>query len=149
MIETEGDLWEINADARCITTNGIIKKNGDAVMGAGLAKEAAIRYPQLPLLLGSALFSAGNRVHLLLPMKQTDWHHNWLVSFPTKNDWKDKSDMDLIAKSCKELVRMSDNMRWRKVLLPRVGCGLGQLSWDDVRVVLEEFLDNRFVVVSG
>ena len=40
MIEQKIDLWEAIKDAPiCITTNGTVKKNGAAVMGAGCAKE--------------------------------------------------------------------------------------------------------------
>lgn len=38
--EVVGNMWAIPADAYCITTNGFVKKNGEAVMGAGCAKEA-------------------------------------------------------------------------------------------------------------
>ena len=31
-----GDLWSYPADYRVVTTNGIIKKDGEAVMGAGV-----------------------------------------------------------------------------------------------------------------
>ena len=62
MREAFGDLWLIDADAKCITTNGFIKKNGEAVMGAGVAKEAAIKYPELPEKLGYSIGVNGNRV---------------------------------------------------------------------------------------
>ena len=49
MIEVFGDAWELSKDHfLCITTNGEVKINGQAVMGKGIAKEAANRFPELP-----------------------------------------------------------------------------------------------------
>lgn len=35
MIEVKGNLWTYPAEVRVITTNGFVKKNGEAVMGIG------------------------------------------------------------------------------------------------------------------
>lgn len=61
--EQAGDLWDYSARGEwiAITTNGITKANGQAVMGAGLAKQAATRYPDLPSWLGQRLMRFGNR----------------------------------------------------------------------------------------
>ncbi|MCZ2224447.1 MAG: hypothetical protein LC122_12560 [Chitinophagales bacterium] len=47
MIEVIGNLFDfVNiADAICITTNGIVKSNQEAVMGAGIALQAAEKFP--------------------------------------------------------------------------------------------------------
>jgi len=50
--EDKINLWEYPADARVITTNGFVKNNGEAVMGRGCAREAARKYPRLPLFWG-------------------------------------------------------------------------------------------------
>jgi hypothetical protein len=51
MRELKGDLWklaeQLKPDAVCITTNGSIKKNGQAVLGRGCGKEAALADPIL------------------------------------------------------------------------------------------------------
>mgnify|MGYP006048552271 CR=1 FL=1 len=54
VLEAHGDLWDVHAQGSwiAITTNGVIRTNGHGVMGAGLAKQAADRFPRLPLLLG-------------------------------------------------------------------------------------------------
>ncbi len=45
MIEEFGDIWEIPGDARVITTNGVVRKDGACVMGRGVALQAKMRYP--------------------------------------------------------------------------------------------------------
>lgn len=64
--ELIGNLWDFHrAESNCfivIPTNGVLKANGDAVMGAGLAKQAAQQFPTLPKLLGQAIHDTGNAV---------------------------------------------------------------------------------------
>lgn len=159
------DMWLEQADALCITTNGIVKANGQAVMGKGVAKEAVQRFYGIQTLLGKKLQRRGSRVHLLtrkdrdipyikLPRKNealkvaTPWH---LVSFPTKGHWKDASDLKLIATSCKQLKKLVDKMGWEVVLLPRPGCSNGNLNWKDVKSIVKEYFgfDDRIVIVHN
>lgn len=62
--------------------------------------------------------------------------------------WKAKSDINLIKHSCEELVELTNTMKWKKVCLPKVGCGAGELSWSEVATLLKQHLDNRFVIVT-
>jgi hypothetical protein len=56
MQELVGNIWDHHQDGWIVvTTNGIIKSNGDAVMGAGIALEAARKFPDLPRQLGDRL----------------------------------------------------------------------------------------------
>jgi hypothetical protein len=61
------DLWSYigKAGAICITTNGVIRKDGKAVMGKGNALEAAQRWPVIQTELAMLMSQFGNRVHLL------------------------------------------------------------------------------------
>jgi hypothetical protein len=62
--------------------------------------------------------------------------------------WACVADLKIIKKSCKELVALTDKHGWKKVLLPRPGCGAGELQWAEVKKVIEKYLDNRFVSVT-
>ena len=115
-----------------ITTNGITKRNGELIMGAGLALLAAEQYPQLAKQLGGHVVNYGNRC-FILPK------HN-LISFPTKNHYKDKSDWVLIEKSLDELKSMIHKFGVEKVYMPRIGCGLGGLDWEEVKPLIEKIL---------
>lgn len=59
MIEVKGNLWDIPADWRGITTNGTINKAGEIVMGKGCALEAKRRYPGLPRAIASYVSTWG------------------------------------------------------------------------------------------
>ena len=132
-------------DAICIPTNGQVKRNGRAVMGAGVAKIARDKWPGLDLRLGHCLCEWGNRLQVLTLTKEVDYH---IIAFPTKHHWKDKSDLELIERAAKDLRDVTSCRHWRSIWLPVVGCGLGGLSWrDQVEPLLSSILDDRFVVV--
>lgn len=138
------DLWEAPCDARCITTNGTVKVNGRAVMGRGCAKQACDRYPYLQKSLGQLLQTLGNHVQIL----RLGAEEPILVVFPVKHHWDERADLDLIARSARELVVLADDMQWQTVILPRPGCGNGQRKWHEVRPILQPVLDDRFTVVT-
>lgn len=135
------DLFTAKADAICITTNGITKNNGDAVMGKGIAKTANDLY-SIAHALGKQLRLNGNHVY------DMGIHNNkHILTFPTKQHWRDDSSIDLIKQSCVELVALADKMQFNTVLLPAVGCGCGRLDFNkDVYPVISELLDDRFIV---
>lgn len=141
MKEDIGNLWTYSADAIVITTNGFVKNNGEAVMGRGCAREAALKYPQLSTMLGRSLQTSGNRVFHY-------WLNEHVLTMPVKHHWREKADIDLIEKSAKQLILHADGWEWEKIVMPRPGCGNGQLNWKDVKPMLEEILDDRFVAIT-
>lgn len=143
MIEESINLWSGAADARCITTNGFVKRNGCAVMGAGCAKEAALMDPELPRILGNYLKSHGNVVTVIRCREG----RSPLLSFPVKHHWSEPADPELIVRSAHGVIEGADTWGWERVLIPRPGCGNGRLRWKDIRPLLDDLLDDRFVIV--
>jgi len=140
--EVVENLWHFDCTMRVVPTNGFVKKNGFAVMGRGLAWQAAKRYPDLPEKLGRCIEVGGNHVHVI--------RHD-IIAFPTKHNWWEKSDLALIGQSALELVSLVNSQGYKLVALPRVGTGNGQLRWPVVKPVLEDILgdDDRFVIVDN
>ena len=64
------------ADAICFTSNGVVKSNGELVMGAGVAKAFADKYPGASFYFGQWVSKVGNKLFAMdnKPM---------VVSFPT------------------------------------------------------------------
>lgn len=132
-----------------ITTNGMRKNNGCAVMGAGIAKECAQRYPTIPLMLGKLLYLNGNHAFYLGDKGDEDKPQH-LFSFPTKHNWRDWSDIMLIRRSCLEITKLMDTMSYMldKCYLLKPGCSNGHLDWEStVKPAISELLDDRFTVV--
>lgn len=141
MIEEYGDFWTIQGDLRCITTNGALRKNGNAIMGKGIALEARRRYPDLEIRLGKLVRMYGNHVFHL---------EGGLISFPTKHHWKQDGDIGLIKRSAQELVSLLESSPAKRVLLTRPGCGSGNLHWTGVKPIIQEILgDDKFIIVDN
>lgn len=149
MIEVNGDLWKLSPEPapclRLITTNGETRKDGAAVMGRGCARQAKELVPGIDYKLGALLGRHGNRPMRLAAL--ADGSH--LGSFPVKHSWREAADPQLIERSAHQLVELADDFGYRRIFLPRPGCGNGALEWPDVRRILEEVLaDERFCVIT-
>lgn len=160
------DMLTTETDVIVVTTNGFTKRNGEAVMGRGIAKEVSGVLPEVPRLLGQKLVNYGNKVHLI------GKYNPAIVTFPVKSvsevfdgsncvehakrnyrigdtvpGFHCKARLDIIEQSCKELVELANqHPEWNTILVPRAGCGAGELSWDIVQPLMAKYLDNRFIV---
>lgn len=170
MKEIRGNLFDLGADVVCITTNGFVSTKGKAVMGRGCALQAKQLSPGLDRLLGEKIKAEGNVVNVLLsPIPDQTW-----LSFPVKPEsvifdgtnsvkhalskyklgeivpgYHAKADLAIIEQSVQQLRALADTMPdWQMILLPRPGCGAGELDYAEVKPILEKYLDDRFHIVT-
>lgn len=158
MLERVGSLWTFHSEGRpvVVTTNIGWKKNGSNPMGAGVAKIAAEKYPELPGWYGRrcekygadtavCYYEIGNL--FLFPTKPLNESQPWM-------SWQNDSDTGLIKRSSIQLAKLVEvlsdekGMFMPQVALPMVGCGNGNLSPRDVLPILRTFLDDRFVLLE-
>ena len=149
MIEKKINLWDIPDEdgVKAITTNGVTYLDAmgirQAVMGAGIALGATKRYLHITRVLGKLIKENGN-----IPFFIEEFN---VVTFPTKNEWRLPSTLELIGKSAEKLVDLVVDNDIKMVFLPRPGCQNGGLRWKDVKPVLEEHLEpiiDRVTIVS-
>lgn len=134
MIEKVCNLWLEAAEYRCIPTSGQTTPSGEAIMTSGIALEATRKYAGVEIDLGRLIVSRGNHVHVIRP---------GLVSFPVMQyAWAGPS-VQIITRSAHELV---DLVGTAKTLLPRPGCGPGELEWAKVAEALAFLPDNIIVI---
>lgn len=142
MNEQYGDMFEEYLSPEVlyvIPTNGYIKNDMTNVMGRGVAKDAAFLQKKLPSILGDLILAWGNRCYLL---------PGNMVSCPTKDHWKERSDIELIGRSLGQLRDLWITLDRPRLYLPRIGCGNGGLSWYHVRpLVANTFGDDDRVTV--
>jgi hypothetical protein len=146
--------WFREGDVICTTTNGIVRKNGCAVMGRGNARFVRDVFG-VDRKLGSYLHQYGNRAFYLgeyvFPklegFEPSEGKKVKIATFPTKHHWRDKSDPDLIEESSKQLVSLADKFGFSKVYVPIPGGSNGKLKWKEIEPRLCS-LDERFVIYS-
>lgn len=167
MKEMRGNMLNIPCNALCITTNGYVKRNGECVMGRGIAKQIQKYYPNMPKDLGKLIETKGNNVHLVYsdepaiisfpvkPVAKKCESHDDYVSHMKFNigdtimGWACKASITMIEKSARQLASLAnENPHWEVILLPRAGCGAGELDWSDVKPILDKYLDDRFIAVT-
>lgn len=144
MIEVTGDIWDYPADIICITTNGSIRGDGKAVMGRGVAKQAKDRLPIIATVLGHSLKDLGRPsvCKIYTYIKQEIW------AFPVKYYWRLKADEDLIRSSAIQLRSSALLYSDKTFVLPRPGCGNGQLDWKDVKKIISPLLPDNVHVID-
>jgi len=164
MKEVTGDIWDYWLDMYlvAIPVNGFVRRDGRAVMGKGPAKQAKERMPNIDLVLGKYIKRSGwSNVYQIAP---------GIVSFPVKRDgavfdgrnavrhmkgkytigdyvpgWALKAETAIIENSLKMLQKFYENSypyMSEYIVIPRVGCGAGELDWEtDVKPLCEKYGD--------
>ena len=130
MIEfVKGNILETNCDVLVNPVNCV------GTMGKGLAKAIKQKYPEILKPYVDACRKNQLRVGELqfVPTLQ-DGSPNWILNFPTKKHWKNKSDLLLIQKGLDVMIlRLKGWYYGGSIAIPKLGCGLGGLKWMDVR----------------
>lgn len=136
--EINQNVWDIadNKSIICILTNNSIV-NDRNIMGAGIAREALDRNPNLDKHCADCI---NHNDYVLGIDKQSN---AILFRFPTKNDVWYNSSLSVIEDSLRELVYTARLNKNYKIYLPRPGCGCGGLDWESqVKPLCEKYLNN-------
>jgi len=151
MIDIEGNVWEVanQNDAIVIPTNIGWNAQGKAVMGKGLAGQAAQRFPTLRSIYGPHCQVYGIKTPLLYHKFPSPSGDQYLILFPTKPfnenapflSWKSPADISLVKKSLQQLATLKPPHVNGKIYVPFVGCGLGGLQ----RKVVGELMDQILI----
>lgn len=107
------------------------------VMGKGIAAEFKARFP--------AMFEAYQEIceqRLLEPGKLWLWKsaEQWVLNFPTKVHWRNPSRLEWIELGLQKFAAEYQRRAITEISFPRLGCGNGNLDWDDVRPIMERYL---------
>lgn len=161
MREANGNIWQFLPAPIVVPTNIGWKKDGTNVMGKGLARQAAERYPDLPLLLGG--YCKEKRFYATTWLVEVYSHvtgeAQLLLCFPTKPltpgapqfSWSGRASLALVKKSLATLVTLASTspmlVKEESIYLPLVGCGEGGLGEEVVLPLLKETLSDKFVLV--
>lgn len=128
-----GNLLDAPVEALVNTVNCV------GYMGKGIALQFKQAFPA-----NFRVYEAAAKAGAVVPGSMLVYDHGMLIqpryviNFPTKRHWRGKSRMDDIDAGLAALVEEVRQRRIRSIAVPPLGCGLGGLSWDDVRPRIEE-----------
>ena len=154
LVVLDRDIFELAEEhvnsALCVTTCSVIKGNGCAVMGAGIARQVRDRWPGIDKILAEALKEFGNLPNYLGSHPLDSGKVIPVFSFPTKTHWGRPSSFGLIKQSCMFISALANNpsspLFGKTVLLTPPGCGNGGLSWLTVKLLISPLLGDNFIV---
>lgn len=139
-----GNLWDYEPDGfpggiwRGVTTNTNIRTNGSLTMGSGVAGQAKN-------LFAGIAEDWGDKVRDFGSLLFTDPGRH-LFAFPTKYDWVNDSDLDLIKDSARQLEVLAMIAKETLFVLPRPGVGKGNLEWAVVERTINFLPDNVHII---
>ncbi len=130
-----GDILAADAEALVNTVNCM------GVMGRGIALQFKRAYPDNFKAYEKACERGEVRPGSMFVVENTELTGpRFIINFPTKRDWKNKSRIEDIESGLAALVEVIRSRGIKSIAVPPLGCGLGGLDWDEVRPRIERAL---------
>ena len=133
------DIFKSKAEAIVNTVNCV------GVMGKGLAKEFKKRYPIMYKDYRKKCENNQLYIGKLHIFKTLD---HLIINFPTKIHWKNNSRLEWIEAGLKYFVKNYRKWKITSIAFPQLGTSHGKLSWNDVKPLMENYLDNLGISVE-
>jgi O-acetyl-ADP-ribose deacetylase (regulator of RNase III) len=111
--------------------------NTVGVMGKGLAADFKKRYPDMFKRYRELCRADRFHVGQLWLWKGPD---QWVLNFPTKEHWRNPSQISYIQAGLEKFIESYQERGITEIAFPRLGCGNGGLSWEEVRPLMERYL---------
>ena len=128
----QGDILGSNAQTLINTVNC------QGVMGKGIALAFKKRYPEM-----FAEYKKRCRkgdVQVGKPYLYKIDARRWIVNFPTKDHWQNKSRIEYIRDGLRYLAEKITEWGITSLAVPPLGCGNGGLNWNEVYPLIEQYL---------
>ena len=118
--------------------------NTKGVMGAGIALEFSLRYPNM----FKEYKERCDRAELSIG--KMDYHKEGdmiIVNFPTKRHYRYDSRVEWIEEGLQHFVATYKEYEITSIAFPRLGCANGQLDWTEVKPLMEKYLGDLDIPV--
>lgn len=131
--EIPGDIFKCQAQTLVCPVNTV------GVMGNGLARAFRDRFEGLYEAFQKACENGtfSNCGFFLYHFSDT----RKILCFPTKRHWKNDSRIEWIDKGLERIVKDYERLGITSLAVPPLGCGKGNLKWEDVRPLIYHHLD--------
>lgn len=136
-----GNLFDCDAQALVNTVNTV------GVMGKGIALQFKEAYPHNFNVYRKACKANRLTTGQVLGVKDRDvFGERWIINFPTKQHWRQKSKYEYISEGLVALRAFLIEEQISSVAIPPLGCGNGGLEWPTVKKMIEEALADLPIV---
>jgi len=107
------------------------------VMGKGIAKQFAIRFPDMLNYYEHACkVEKSIRPGTIYTVPHAPAPPNWIVLLATKDHWRDSSKLAWVIDGLDNLAHWCKDEGITSLAIPAIGCGLGNLDWSVVRPLI-------------
>ena len=131
---TYTDTTVFNVEAQTIVNT----VNCEGVMGAGIALEFKLRYPEM---FKDYVDRCERReVKVGEPYLFRECGDPWILNFPTKKHWKYHSKLEWIQQGLEHFVLHCQENGVTSIAFPMLGTSNGHLDWADVKNLMEHYL---------
>ena len=129
----EGNIFNSPAQVIVNTVNTV------GVMGKGLALAFKNKYPEMFEVYKKACEKKTLTIGKLMYYRASDYG---LLLFPTKENWRYPSKIDYIKKGLQKFVDKYADLNISSIAFPKLGCGNGELDWNEVKLIMEQYLSS-------
>ena len=154
----EGDMFFSRNQTVTVSVNTV------GVMGKGLASRAKYQFPDVYVYYQDLCRSKKLKMgRPQLYKRETSFDYDladepqslpngnaekWFLLFPTKNNWREISDIHGIEEGLGWLTSNYKKEGIKSLAIPALGCGLGRLDWKDVGPLMCRYLEKLDINVS-
>ena len=128
----QGNILDADVEALVNTVNTV------GVMGKGIALQFKKAYKENFTAYAKACQNGEVEIGKMFVFDRGELlKPKFIINFPTKRHWREKSKLDYIESGLEDLVRVIDNLQITSVAIPPLGCGNGGLDWKKVQPLIE------------
>jgi O-acetyl-ADP-ribose deacetylase (regulator of RNase III) len=136
-IYQQGDMMSAGVEALVNTVNT------EGVMGKGLALQFKETFPHNYKAYQKACRSGEVKTGKMFVTSTNQMlPPQYIINFPTKREWRKKSEYDYIQQGLDDLVRVIELYSIKSMAIPPLGCGVGGLDWTIVKKMIETKLSH-------
>ena len=136
---THGDLFQDQSEAIVNTVNCV------GVMGKGVALRFKQLWPENYKKYKKICQDKQLRPGIMFTTEVGDMisrNKRLIINFPTKDHWRSKSKIEYIQTGLDSLANEIIIKNIKSIAMPPLGCGNGNLSWDEVKPLIEQKLSH-------
>ena len=131
----KGNILEANVEALVNTVNTV------GIMGKGIALAFKKKFPENYKIYKEACENNQLKIGDLLVTQTGRSIPKYIINFPTKQHWRNRSKIEFIEKGMEKLVEVIQEKNIKSIAIPPLGCGNGGLNWKDVKPVILKGLE--------